>query len=113
MAFGGTGLSAWDFAAEKEGERRLILGLKGGEAFGLGDLARFDLRRNGPALVFAMKLHFSLSFPPTSSLPTEGVEFLRNEIFSVVALAGSIVLSRDVCYGQAVQGSQHADIEDF
>ena len=41
VAFGFSGMSAWDFAAEEEGERRLILGLKGGEAFGLGDLAGF------------------------------------------------------------------------
>ena len=57
MAFGSTGLSAWDFAAEEEGERRLVFGLKRGEAFGLGHLAGFHLHRDGPAFVLAKKLH--------------------------------------------------------
>ena len=54
----------------------MIFGLKGSETFGLGDLAGFDLHRQGPSLVFAKKLHFSLSLPPTSRLPPEGVELL-------------------------------------
>ena len=112
MAFGSTGLSAWDFAAEEEGERRLILGPKGGEAFGLGDLAGFHLHLNRAALAFAKKLHFSLSLPSTRGLPTKGVEFLRDEIFRVVAFIGTIVLTQNVGHGQSAQGSQQAGIKD-
>ena len=34
----------------------MIFGLKGSEAFGLGDLAGLDLHRQGPSLVFAKTL---------------------------------------------------------
>ena len=71
----------------------MIFGLKGSETFGLGDLAGLDLHRQGPSLVFAKKLHFSLSLPPTSRLPPEGVELLRNKIFGAVAFVGAVVLT--------------------
>ena len=54
----------------------MIFGLKGSETFGLGDLAGFDLHRQGPSLVFAKELHFSLSLTPASRLPPEGVKLL-------------------------------------
>jgi autotransporter-associated beta strand protein len=45
-------------------------------------------------------------------LKSEGVEFLRNEIFSVVAFVGTIVLTQYICHGQSAQGSQQAGIEN-
>lgn len=63
-------------------------------------------------LFFAKKLHLILFLPLIRGLPTEGVEFQRDEIFSVVAYIGTIVLPQDVRHGQSAPGSQRAGIED-
>ena len=113
MSFGGVGLLARrDSAAEQKGEGRLVFGLEGGEAFGLRCLAGFDFDGDRAPFMFAKEFHFGPALPPTRRVPTKGVEFLRDEIFRMVAFVGTVVLPQYVAHGQAADGSQQAGVEE-
>ena len=113
MSFGGVGLLAGrDSAAEQKGDGRLVFGLEGGEAFGLRCLAGFDFDGDRAPFMFAKEFHFGPALPPTRRVPTKGVEFLRDEIFRMVAFVGTVVLPQYVAHGQAADGSQQAGVEE-